>query len=246
MFSWDAEKIRFLRDASEHTPFNDLLAERAAAFFPKSAHVCDAGCGLGYLSLALSQRCTRVTAIDTSPEALAVLLESIETRGVENISVMQADVFSLPESARFDGMAFCFFGGTGEILRCAKVHCLGKVVLFKKNWSTHRFTANETPLLRFTFAETCAELAIAGVPFESCSFELDMGQPFRTLEDAALFFRVHERQDSGELAENELLARLEKTGSPDFPYYLPANRPVGMIVLDAGDIPDTINSNGGI
>lgn len=246
MFSWDAEKIRFLRDASEYSPFNDTLAVRAAACFSKEAHVCDAGCGLGYLSLALSALCARVTAVDTAPEALLVLRENLERRGVSNVAVWEADAFSLPEDAFFDGMAFCFFGGTEEILHSVKAHCRKKAVLFKKNWATHRFTAKETPLLRFTFSDTCKELAALHIPYESDSFALEMGQPFRSLSDAEAFFRLHDRTDGGEsLTKEALHARLIETGSPEFPFYLPSERPVGMIVLDAGDIPDSYRKHGG-
>lgn len=52
MFIWNEDMIRFLRDASEHSDYHHLLAEYLAKRLPENAHVCDAGCGLGYLSLA--------------------------------------------------------------------------------------------------------------------------------------------------------------------------------------------------
>lgn len=247
MFQWNADKIRFLRDASEYTPFNEVLAERAAKQFGANAHVLDAGCGLGYLSLALSSRCARVTAADTSNEALSILRENVERRGIQNIDICETDVFALPETALFDGMVFCFFGDAQEILRCVKSHCRGKAVVYKKSWATHRFTAKDLPLTRFTFRQTCDAFTALGVPFSAETFALDMGQPFRSLGDAACFFRLHAREDSGMLTEAEIAARLIKTDSAAFPYYLPANRSVGMLTVDAGDIPDTIIiTSGGI
>lgn len=247
MFTWNADKIRFLRDASEYTPFNYELASRAAEYFTKNAHVCDAGCGLGYLSLALSKQVLQVTAVDTSQEALSVLRENLVKHGVSNVATTEADVFSLPQEMLFDGMAFCFFGGTEQILRCVQAHCRGKAVLFKKNWASHRFTAKQTPLARFTFMQTCDELTTMGVPFEAKTFALDMGQPFRSIADARRFFALYERENySAALTEAELRARLIQTGSDAFPYYLSADRPVGMIVVDAGSIPEAIKSNEGI
>ena len=38
------------------------------------------------------------------------------------------------------------------------------------------------------------------------------------------------------MTEAEVLPRLTETDNPAFPYYLPAVRPVGMIVLRAEDI----------
>lgn len=241
MFTWSADKIRFLRDASEYTPFNDALADRAAAFLPVGGHICDAGCGLGYLSVALAKHCQWVTAADVCPEALAVLRQSLAARPVGNVSVMEADVFALPDDVQFDAMVFCFFGGTHDILRCVKRHCRGKAVLFKKNWATHRFTADQRPLERFTFAQTCAELTRAGIPCHSESFEQEMGQPFRSMADAALFFRLYDRGDGDvPLSDAALYARLKGTGSAEFPYFLQSKRPVGMIVLDTEDIPENL------
>ncbi len=39
------------------------------------------------------------------------------------------------------------------------------------------------------------------------------------------------------MTEGEALSRLTKTGDPVFPYYLPALRSVGMIVIQTRDIP---------
>lgn len=50
-------------------------------------------CGLRYLSLALSALCPRVTAVDTSREALCVLRENMEKNGVRNIAVWEAEAF---------------------------------------------------------------------------------------------------------------------------------------------------------
>ena len=81
---------------------------------------------------------------------------------------------------------------------------------------------------------TAAELKGLGVPFETEVFEADMGQPFRSLADAVRFFRLYDPE--GAMTEGEVLPRLTETGDPTFPYYLPAIRPVGMIVLRAEDI----------
>lgn len=241
MFFWNEEKIRFLRDASEYTPFHETLAEKAAPCFPPGARVCDAGCGLGYLSLALAPLCGHVTAVDVSGEALAVLAENLRRRGTGGITVCRADVFSLPGDLCFDGMIFCFFGRTGEILRCAKRHCRGKAVIFKRSGETHRFALRPAPLERLPFAQTCAELDALGIAYAGESFALEMGQPFRSLAEAAAFFRLYSPGPGGtDPSEESLRARLQPTGRADFPYYLPSARPVGMLVVDTGEIPDTI------
>ena len=243
MFTWSADKIRFLKDASEYGRFNDVLAERAAAHFPAGAHVCDAGCGLGYLSLALAPLCGRVTALDVSNEALDVLRDNIARRGVQNIEVREADAFALPAEETFDAAALCFFGGARETLRFLKRHVTGSAVLFKKNWETHRFTLRETKLEKFTFRQTCEVLTRWGVPFETESFEVEMGQPFTSVEDAARFFRLNSRGAEAAPVDPAIAAaRLVPIDSAAYPYYLPSCRPVGMIVIQTRDIPQEIEN----
>ena len=72
------------------------------------------------------------------------------------------------------------------------------------------------------------------MPYETETFEADMGQPFRSLEDAVRFFRLYDPVEA--MTETEVLSRLTETDDPVFPFYLSAIRPVGMIVLRAEDI----------
>lgn len=239
MFYWNADKIRFLSDAALYTSIYEDLAARAEKRLPQGARVCDMGCGLGYLSLALARRDYFVTAADVSSEALDVLRDNLKKTPYPKLEIWEGDVFSMPDSVCFDAMVFCFFGAIRDTLQCARTHCKGKLILFKKNWQAHRFTINDIPLGKFTFSASCAELDELNIPYESESFELEMGQPFRSLSDAALFFKVHDRDGSQKnITEKEAEAMIRPNDSPEFPYYLPMKRPVGMIVLNAGDIPD--------
>ena len=77
MYQWTQDSIRFRIDAAETTKFDDTIIAQILPDIPRNAHVCDAGCGLGYTSLALARHCARVTAVDTSGVALNVLRETI-------------------------------------------------------------------------------------------------------------------------------------------------------------------------
>lgn len=243
MFQWNDASIEYLKTASEYGDFNRILAKHAAKYFCKNAAVLDAGCGLGYLSLALAPYVGSVTGADVSEAALNVLRENIAKSSTANVSARRLDVFHLPKEMQFDGMVFCFCGGTLETLKAIRAHCRGKAVLFKKNWATHRFTLRNVAIGRHTFAVTVAELNTFGVPFESEIFSVDMGQPFRSLADAVDFYRLHSRESGPEtISESDVLEKLTATGKADYPYYLPADRPLGMLVIDAGDIPDSIES----
>ncbi len=74
---WTPDTIRFLRDAAANSDYYQQIARRAAACFPRSARVCDAGCGLGELSLALLPYCRHVTAVDICPAPVADLADRL-------------------------------------------------------------------------------------------------------------------------------------------------------------------------
>ncbi len=50
---WTEESIAFLRDAAAINRYYETIAERIAPQLPENAHICDAGCGIGELSLSL-------------------------------------------------------------------------------------------------------------------------------------------------------------------------------------------------
>ena len=222
MFLWNEDMIRFLRDASEQSDYHRLLAGYLAERLPKNAHVCDAGCGLGYLSLRLAPYCRQVTAADVSADALAVLLENCKKEGIANIETRCGEIEQLAPETPYDAMVFCFFGTGNEALRIAKAQCRGPVVIIKKAWNEHRFSIGKQKMGHESYADTLA---------------LEMGQPFRSIADACRFFEIYNK--SGEaVTEEAVCARLEATGDNDFPWYLPQPKKMGIILLDSRDIPE--------
>ena len=234
MFAWTEESAAFWEDSASYTQSYERLAERAAARLSPKGNLFEGGCGLGHLSVALAKRGFAVTAMDLSPLPLRYLRANADRAGVR-LTVRTGDVFTLPEGELYDSAVFCFFGSVTEILNWAKGHCRDRLILLKKNWSTHRFTRDPGVLRKYTYPLTCAELTLLGLPFETEVFDVDMGQPFRNLSDAVRFFRLYDPAEV--LSEAEVLSRLTTTKDPTFPYYLRAVRPVGMIVIRAQDIP---------
>ena len=76
---WTDESIAFLRDAAAMNRYYETTAERIAPQLPENAHICDAGCGIGELSLALKPYCHHVTAVDA--DALAIKTLKAPDRG---------------------------------------------------------------------------------------------------------------------------------------------------------------------
>ena len=234
MFVWTEESAAFWADSGDYTHSYDRLAEMASTHLAPGGTLFEGGCGLGHLSVALAQQGFDVTAMDLSPLPLNYLREHAARAGVR-LTVREGDAFTLPAGEVYDNAIFCFFGSVTEALPWARGHCRDKLILFKKNWKTHRFTREAGVLRKFTYPLTLAELEQLGVPFETEVRDVDMGQPFRSLEDGVRFFRLYDGSD--DMTEADIRPRLVETGDPAFPWYLPAVRSVGMIVIRAGDIP---------
>ena len=239
MFRWEPDMVRFMRDASSYGGYHAELAARTAAFLPKDAHVCDAGCGLGFLSAALAPLCRRVTALDISENALAVAREILAP--LPNAAVVCADMETYVPDKPFDAMVFCFFGRTEEILRFAKRACRGRVIVIKKNWTHHRFTLEKKPLLHSTLPEMERFLAGLHIPFESEALTIEFGQPLRSEADAVRFFQLYSRDEHPEtIAFADIQPRLQRRDDPVFPLYLPERKRLGIVAFDTGSIPDEI------
>ena len=80
MFSWSADTVRFMADACRRTDFHEKLTALLLPYLKPTDHICDAGCGLGYLSLALSPHAAHITAAERDAAALAVLRQELDER----------------------------------------------------------------------------------------------------------------------------------------------------------------------
>ena len=175
MFQWSEDMVRFMRQASEYGDYHRRLADWMRPDLHKRDRLCDAGCGLGYLSLALAPYVQHITAADRNGDALAVLRENCAARGIDNIDIRCGDLFSMPPDAAYDAMVFCFFGRMEEIAAIAKAQCRGTAFAFKKNYTTHRFSVGSHATGSDSFRAAKAWLRARGVPFtaqELCAVAL--------------------------------------------------------------------------
>ena len=234
MQNWSPDAIRFMQDAASHSKYHRRLAARIAPHLPPHASVCDAGCGLGDLSVALAPLCGHVTAVDRAPAPIAALRAR---KLPENMQVLCADIFTLEQ--RFDAMVFCYFGRIEEILRLSSRLCRETVAVVKRCERVSLFSMRPTPSEHRVAAEAEALLRERGIAFHSEPLTLELGQPFRSLDDAERFFALYDRSgtppDRDEIAE-----RLQQTDDAQFPLYLPAIRRMELLILRADAIREAL------
>lgn len=230
MQRWSDDAVRFMRDASAYSGFHEQLAAAIAPYLPERASVCDAGCGLGDLSVALCRHAASVTAVDCAEAAISAL----RARSLpENLRVFCGDIFSM--QARYDAMVFCYFGRFDEILRLVRAQCTGRAVVIKRNCETHAFSLGKVPLTVRYAEPFTALLREQGIGYTVQPLSMEFGQPFRSLDDAIAFFRLYDK--SGIAVTKETVEpRLVQTESADFPLYLPMRREMELIAFDAHEI----------
>lgn len=228
MFSWSADTVRFMADACRRTDFHEKLTALLLPYLKPTDHICDAGCGLGYLSLALSPHAAHITAAERDAAALAVLRQELDARGITNVTPLCTDILAYTPAEKFDAMVFCFFGSMEEILAAALRQCRGTVLAVVRDDVCHRFSGAPRAPGRHSFDAACGVLKARGVPYTARRAALDFPQPFRTLEDARTFLTLY---GGGAPAEDDLRAKLISTGDPDFPWQLPGVRRFGIIAF---------------
>lgn len=229
MQAWTPEGMAFLQDAMACCGYYPALARRIAPYLPKQAHVCDAGCGLGGLSVALLPYCRHVTAVDRA----AAPLENLRQRAGHDprLTVRLGDIRCLPPETPYDAMVFCLFGGVEEALTVARQQCRGTVLLIRRDYAYHRFSTGRVPV-GFTAADSEDTLRHLGLSYRMERFSLEFGQPFRSLEDARRFFRLYDRSGGADPP----LHRLTAGPGPEFPYYLPNRKELCLLAVETGTI----------
>ena len=225
---WTAERVQFMADAAEYGSFPGIFAAAIAAEVPVHGHICDAGCGTGWLAAALARRFVAVTAVDTSAEALAVLRK--DGRTPENLQIVQDDIFTYQPERKFDAMVFCFFGSIAQTLQAARRLCRGTVVLIKRSHPERQFAAGSPHRNTMSYAEE--DLAARGIPYRARTLRVEMGQPLRTEADAVRFVRAY--SDAPEQVDpEEVFRRLEPIRChPEFHFYLPREREIGLFSFE--------------
>ena len=227
MFHWTDEGIRFMADAANETDFHRRLAAELLPYLTPEDAVCDAGCGLGHLSLALSPYVRTVTAVEREQRALAVLERELALRHIENVHPCCEDVFTHRPEKPYDAMVFCLFGDVEEALTVARQQCQGTVLLIRRDYAYHRFSTGRVPV-GFTAADSEDTLRHLGLSYRMERFSLEFGQPLRSLEDARRFFRLYDRSGAGEPP----LHRLVPGPGPEFPYYLPNRKELCLLAVE--------------
>lgn len=237
MSEWNALMIAFMDDASSYGDYFAALSAALSPYIGKDMAVCDAGCGIGQLSFALSPYAQSVTGIDRSEDAVRFCEKKKRISDVSNVSFECKDLLNMPRKTQFDVMVFNYFGRMEQIVEIARRHCRKRVIVIKKNYTQHRFSIGKNPISgqELYGADECLERD--KIAHTGDLFSHEFGQPFRSLEDAVKFFGIYSRDEDRSIINTEnVQSRLVKTNNPVFPWYLPHVRESRIYIIEMKEI----------
>ncbi|MBN2794116.1 MAG: class I SAM-dependent methyltransferase [Clostridia bacterium] len=228
----------FMSDAYEYNKTHLALMSYIKKEIKSTDYVCDAGCGLGYMSLALAKHCTKVDSVDLAQPPLEILRANITKENITNINVIEKNINNHMPEQMYDKMVFSFFGSTEEALRIGKKMCKDQLILFKNDSSFHRFTMKQKPNKGHTFETSKRTLEKLNIPYRVDKILLEMGQPFRTLEDAQVFFNLYNREPNEPVNLEVIKSSLKQIKGTEFQYFYSVLKPIAIIKVKTKDIPE--------
>lgn len=232
-FLWNEQSIAWFLDASAYTGFHEALAARLKPFLPEGGSLCDVGCGLGRIDLALAPHAGEITAVDTDARVINILKGDAEKLGLGNITARVGDAGDI--SGRYDVIFMSFFGTSGWVVDRFLPMCGQLIRIVNSENRGHLYPEKYRRNKRGTAAMVEADLRQRRIPYRLEQWELEYGQPLRSEKDARAFVRHHAPQISvGEL-EDFLSRHAQATGRKDFPLYLPNLKRMSIFMMQQTD-----------
>lgn len=229
MYKWTPDMIRFMDDASSNSDYFKVLAETVFKEAGNAENVCDAGCGLGQLAVELKKYYPAVCGIDINRDAIDFFKN--KAAGTD-IKIINADMLTYSPEKKFDLMVFNYFGDIKDILKIRERCCCGKTVIVKRSYTSHRFSFENKPINSFNRQNTVDYLKQSNITFREIPFSHEFGQPFRSIDDALLFFNTYSRDtDRSLINRDNILTRITETDNTEFPYYMQHVKESSIIIL---------------
>lgn len=230
MFEWNDAMISYMDRAARHTLYYKTLAEWIGRDLKKTDRICDAGCGLGYLSLALSHYVSQVDAVDSCRAVLHVLRRNIEETHKTNIKPIHTDIYKLSvQKPCYDAMIFCYFGKIQEIVTLARQRCKGSIYIVKGRSPYHLFSRGGERAQRENAEMAAQWLEAHQIQYEQIPLDLELGQPFLSLEDAKQFADLYGKPEHADTSWLE--KRLGTDPRGEYKWYMPIEKPVVLFHL---------------
>ena len=232
-FSWNEDTIRWYQEANNYTGFFNHIAKLIAPSLKGYNTLCDIGCGLGILDLAICQHIDHITCIDISKEAIGALNKCIKNKGITNITTKIMDYHELNKHAQWDVIMISFFGGrhlTDFVPRCKKL----LAVLIDTEPASEFAPVKHNTIKKYTLLEAEKDLQKAGINYASTKAVFNFGQPLISIEEAKTFVQSHSPNINPEDLDISIRERLVQTDEDHYPFFLPQQKSIGILYIEGG------------
>ncbi|MDD5806327.1 MAG: methyltransferase domain-containing protein [Eggerthellales bacterium] len=227
MSSWTPEIISYMADASRTSNYFARLSEIALRDLPAGSRVCDAGCGMGQLSLEMARAGMQVDAFDCSPQAIAYLTNSLGEASLSpgRVRPSLTDFTRTPlEPGRFDRMVFSLSAAAVDAFDCGRKHGARSLVVINKMHPAPAQGDEDRPIV-YNLEKAVGHLCSLGLRTSATDVTLSLDQPFSSIESARRFFSLFRtRAYPHGITDTQLRSELTATENPEFPYVLPVKR----------------------
>lgn len=229
LFSWNRETIGWFKAASAYTGFHQQLAGELLPLLEGCGRLYDMGCGLALLPQQLCRHVKEVVCVDTNEAALDSLRQDLAKASIGNIRVRQADCMSLQPDA--DVIMLSYFGGDSIARFLPYCRRLIAIMDWDENSSLAGELDDRPKRRRHSALQTAQQLTEEGIPHSCRPVSLEFGQPFRSIEDGLAFMKEYYGLTPLK-AGSYLEQRARNTGIPQYPYYLPYLKQMGIVVVE--------------
>lgn len=226
---WNEQSVRWFRNASEYTGYNEKLARILLEHIPSRKTLCDMGCGAAQTDFELASYIEQITCIDISSVAIDAVARQIQEQDIANMSAHCMD------AAKAEGeweTVLALFHGGGDVVEKYLPRAKDQLILVTHGSLAGGFGPEGRQTAKcFDAGGIRAYLDERGVKYHLQTEQLEFGQPFTDLDDARAFVKAYTRPMTDSELEAYLREKLEHTGKEKFPYYLPKKKNLGIFVI---------------
>lgn len=235
MFRWSDESIHWYQTASDWTNYHEILGREIAEFFTAEDEVCDIGCGLGMISVILSEFVKHIISVDVEPRVIKILSDSVKERGIQNITPLNADWTLLQENC-CDTALTCSFGTLShDFYRFMRLARKRLVVVKRARIDDEKgFTTEHCRQYGANSDEEFLEKN--NIPYFLKSFRADFGQPLREWEEAVRFIEHYRLKPGDQSMDDDLKLHMIRETGGEYRYYLPNIKNIHIVVIEKEDV----------
>ena len=239
---WTTEKIENYRRSSEYTGFHKKLSVYAEPYLDESWEMADIGCGPGLIDFFLAPSVKSIDAIDKFEIIISELNKQLDevfytNRAIaEKITPLHKEMKDLGDR-EWDVVIMNFFGASEEILKEILPRARKRAIIFMvgRTQSDYLSIINQRSS-DLSYEEVEKFLNKEGYAFKRSTMDLQIGIPFKNIEEIHTFLERFDCDDS-EKAERMAASaeeKIVKTNRFDYPYYLPNSLNIVQFIIVKG------------